>query len=201
MQSRTREARRVERGSTGKSILAGLSSLSAAVLQWGRKTPPDREPAEPGGDATQSILAGLSSLSAAVLQWGRKTPPDREPAEPGGGATQSVLAGLLSLSTAWWPWVRKTPRHGELKTVIMAALTHVDHYEDRGTRRRVDPDASGARSVGLSYREIQRRLQAEYPGRRVSIMTIRSYARDARREGRAMPYRRPNSMRRRKTAR
>ena len=166
MQPRTREARRVERDSAGKSI-----------------------------------LAGLSSLSAAALQWGRKAPPDREPAEPGHATTQSVLAGLLSLSTAWWPWVRKTPRHGEIKASIMAALTHVDHYEDRDTRRPVDPEASGARSVGLSYREIQRRLQAEYPGRRVSIMTIRSYARDARREGRAMPYRRPNSMRRGKTAR
>ena len=153
------------------------------------------------GSAGKSILAGLSSLSAAALQWGRKAPPDREPAEPGGGATQSVLAGLLSLSTAWWPWVRKTPRHGELKAAVMAALTHVDHYEDRDTRRRVDPDAPGARSVGLSYREIQRRLQTEYPGGRVSIMTIRSYARDARREGWAMPYRRPNSTRRGKTAR
>ena len=166
MQSRTHKARRVERDGAGKSI-----------------------------------LAGLSSLSAAALQWGRKTPPDREPGDPGGATTQSVLAGLLSLSTAWWPWARKTPRHGELKAAIMAALTHVVHYEDRDTRRPVDPDASGARSVGLSYREIQRRVQAEYPGCRVSIMTIRSYARDAKRAGWAMPYRRPNSMRRSKTVR
>ena len=166
MRSRTREAHRVE---------------------------PDR--------AGKSILAGLSSLSAAALRWVRKTPPDREPAEPGGGATQSALASLLSLSPAWWPWVRKTPRHGELKMAIVAALTHVDHYEDRDTRRPVDPDASGARAVGLSYREIQRRLQAKYPGGRVSIMTIRSYARDAKKEGWAMPYRRPNSRRRGKKAR
>ena len=165
MRSRTREAHRIEPDRAGKSILAGLSSLSAAALRWVRRTPPDREPAEPGG------------------------------------ATQSALASLLSLSPAWWPWVRKTPRHGELKMAIVAALTHVDHYEDRDTRRPVDPDASGARAVGLSYREIQRRLQAKYPGGRVSIMTIRSYARDAKKEGWAMPYRRPNSRRRGKKAR
>ena len=106
-----------------------------------------------------------------------------------------MLAGLLSSSAAWLPWVRRRPRRGELKTAIMAALTHVDYYEDRDTRRPVDPDTPGARSVGLSYREIQRRVQVEHPGGKVSIMTIRSYARDAGQEGRAMPYRRPYSKR------
>ena len=144
-----------------------------------------------------SVLAGLLSVSAA-LRWSRAIPRDREPA---GRAllVQSALASLFSLSAGWWPWVRKSPRYGELKTMIMAALTHVDHYEDRDTRRPVDPDAPGARSVGLSYREIQERLQREYPRIKISVMTIRSYARDAKKEGGAMPYRRPNSRRRRKT--
>ena len=146
-----------------------------------------------------SVLAGLLSVSAA-LRWSRAIPRDREPAGRGAASlAQSALASLFSLSAGWWPWVRKSPRYGELKRTIMAALTHVDHYEDRDTRRPVDPDAPGARSVGLPYREIQERLQTEYPRIKVSIMTIRSYARDAKKEGEAMPYRRPNSRRRRKT--
>ena len=138
-------------------------------------------------------------MSAMYSLRSRWSPPERESAGCGTVREQSaLLVGLLSLSTALLPWVRKLPRDGECKTAIMAALAHVDHYEDRDTRRTVDRDASGARSVGLSYREIQERVRAKYPGRGVSIMTIRSYARDAKKEGLAMPYRRPNSMRRRK---
>ena len=77
----------------------------------------------------------------------------------------------------------------------MAALIHVDYYEDRNTRRPVEPNAPGARSVGLPYREIQKRVQAKHPGGKVSIMTIRSYARDAKQEGQVLPYRRPYSKR------
>ncbi len=107
-----------------------------------------------------------------------------------------MLAGLLSLSAAWLPGARRHPRRGDIKTAVMSALTHADYYEDRDTRRSVEPDASGARSVGLPYREIQKRVQAEYPGSRVSILTIRSYARDAKQEGYVLPYRRPYSRRR-----
>ena len=106
-----------------------------------------------------------------------------------------MLAGLLSLSAAWLPWARRRPRRGEIKTAIMAALTHADYYEDRDTRRSVEPDTPGARSVGLPYREIQKRVRAEYPGGKVSISTIRSYARDAKQEGYVLPYRRPYSRR------
>ena len=107
-----------------------------------------------------------------------------------------MLAGLLSLSAAWLPWTRRRLRRGEIKTAIMAALTHTDYYEDRDTRRLVEPDAPGARSVGLPYREIQKRVRAEHPGGKVSILTIRSYARDAKQEGHVLPYRRPYSRRR-----
>ena len=107
-----------------------------------------------------------------------------------------MLAGLLSLSAAWLPWTRRRLRRGEIKTAIMAALTHTDYYEDRDTRRSVEPDAPGARSVGLPYREIQKRVRAEHPGGKVSILTIRSYARDAKQEGYVLPYRRPYSRRR-----
>lgn len=146
------------------------------------------------GDAGKSILAGLFSLSALRNRW---HPPDREPDGRGETGVRSALASLLSLSAAWFPGIRKSPRRGDLKASITAALVHVDRYEDRDTRQPVDADAPGARSVGLSYREIQRRVQAEYPGARISMMTIRSYARDAREEEElALPFRRPNSTRR-----
>ena len=111
-------------------------------------------------------------------------------------AWKSLLTGLLSLSAAWAPSTRRRPRRGELKTAIMAALAHVDYYEDRDTRRPVEPNAPGARSVGLPYREIRKRVRVEHPGGKVSIMTIRSYARDARQKGYVLPYRRPYSRRR-----
>ena len=146
--------------------------------------------------ARGSFLTSLLSLSAEVLPWTRKPPPaGRERAERDESRAQSVLTGLLSLSAAL-PWSRKPPKRGEIKTAVMAALVHVDHYEDRDTRRLVDPDAPRARAVGLSYREIQRRVRAKHPGGRVSITTIRSYARDAKQQGAPLPYRRPYSSRR-----
>ena len=148
------------------------------------------------GGARESPLPRLFSLSAASLPWTRKTPPaDQEPAGLDEAQTWSVLAGLLSSPTVWPPWVRRRPRRGELKVAIVSLLTHVDYYEDRHTCRPVDPDTPDARSVGLSYREILRRVRAELPGGSVSIMTIRSYARDAKLEGHVMPYRRPYSRR------
>ena len=119
-----------------------------------------------------------------------------------------MLSGLLSISAAGWlrPWsrlgrpARERPRRGEVKAAILALLVQVDHYEDRDTRRPVAPGTPGARSVGLSYREILRRIRAEYPGGRASILTIRSYARDARQSGAEIPYRRPYSKRRSFTA-
>ena len=147
------------------------------------------------GGARKPPLPRLSSLSSASLSWLRKTlPADREPAGLDDEArTWSALAGLLSSPAVWPPWIRRRPRRGELKDTIVSLLTHVDYYEDRDTRRPMDPDAPGARSVGLPYREILRRVRAEHPGGSVSIMTIRSYARDARLEGHVMPYRRPYS--------
>ena len=139
--------------------------------------------------AGESVLTGLFSLAATRFPWMRGTPL-RE------AVARSALASLFSLAAVRFPWTREPPRHGELKAAIMAALAYVDHYEDRDTRRPTEPDAPGARSVGLPYREIQRRVRAKHPGGRVSITTIRSYARDAKQEGRPLPYRRPYSRRR-----
>ena len=186
MPSRTRKARRTRRDVAGESVLTGLFSLSAARFPWLRAT--SRREA-----VARSALASLFSLSAARFPWLRRTPPRRE------AVARSALASVFSLSAARFPWLRRTPRRGELKAAIMAALAYVDHYEDRNTRRPMEPDAPGARSVGLSYQEILRRVRARYPDSRVSILTIRSYARDAKQEGWAMPYRRPQSTRRRLT--
>ena len=166
---------------------------------------PPRTPDDPGtvrrARARGSFLTSLLSLSAEVLPWTRKPPPPsgREQAERGEPRAQSFLTGLLSLSAAL-PWSRKPPRRGEIKAAVMAALVHVDHYEDRDTRRLVGPDAPRARAVGLSYREIQSRVRAKHPGGRVSITTIRSYARDAKQQGAPLPYRRPYSRRRERGA-
>ena len=185
MPSRIRKARRARRDVAGESVLTGLFSLSAARFPRIRRTP--RREA-----VARSALASLFSLSAARFPWIRGA-SRRET------VARSALASLFSLSAMRFPWIRRTPQRGELKAAIMAALAYVDHYEDRDTRRPMEPDVPGARSVGLSYREIQGRVRARYPDSRVSILTIRSYARDARREGWAMPYRRPNSTRRRET--
>ena len=146
----------------------------------------------PSDSAEKSFLAGLHSLSAVQFSWIREAP------RRGEAVVCSMLASLYSLAAVRFPRLRNTPRYGELRTTIMTALAHIDHYEDRNTRRPATPDALGAQPVGLSYREIQMRVQSEFPGRSISIMTIRSYARDAKQEGRTMPYRRPNSKRRRK---
>ena len=150
------------------------------------------------------MLPGLLSLAAA--RWPRvrrpPPPPHPEPSAPRGvvGA-ESMLSGLLCVWAARWPRIRRTrpargrPQRGEVKVAILTLLIHVDHYEDRATRRPVAPDAPGARSVGLPYREILKRVRMRYPAGRASIMTIRSYARDAKREGVALPYRRPYSRR------
>lgn len=161
---------------------------------------PPRTPDDPGTDrrsnARNSFLTSLFSFSAEVLPWTRRPlPTSREQAGRGEIKTQSMLMGLLSLSTTL-PWLRRPTRRGEIKTTIMAALVHVDYYEDRDTRQPVGPDAPRARSVGLSYREIQRRVRAKHPGGKASITTIRSYARDAKQEGQPLPYRRPYSRRR-----
>ena len=183
--------------STGHSILVGLLSWSATSRWWRRGTLPERESAERDEVRKRSILVGLLSWSAASRQWRRGTLLERGSAERDEDRYRSTLASLLSLSALWMPRRRAAPpRRGAVKEAILAALVQIDYYEDRDTRRPVDPGARGARSVGLSYREIQRRVRAAYPGGgKVSMKTIRSYARDAKQDGYVMPRRRPYSTR------
>ena len=113
-------------------------------------------------------------------------------------AVRSMLTTLLAATWLQFrgvPAGRERTERGRLKTAVMAALAHVDYYEDRISGQAVAPNAAGARSVGLSYREIKQRVESEHPGNRVSMMTIRSYARDAKHNGRTMPGRRPYSRR------
>ena len=99
---------------------------------------------------------------------------------------------LAMLSFLAWP---RRPRRGVLKRSVLDALRHVEYHEDPADGRVVDPEALNARSVGWSYRDIKARVEAEYPGCRVSLMTIRAYARDAKEQGMEMPARRPYSKR------
>lgn len=73
---------------------------------------------------------------------------------------------------------------------MLEALQHVAYHEDRSTREKTDRTGAHTRSVGLSYEEIERRL---VDMGKVTRHTIRSYARDAKAEGRLLPDRRPNS--------
>lgn len=98
------------------------------------------------------------------------------------------------------PLGRLPAERGAAKKAILAALAEVDYWEDRATGRPVDVHTPGARSVGLSYRDIQKHVQAKHPDIRVSMMTIRTYARDAKEAGQVLPGRRPYSQRRRRTA-
>ena len=84
---------------------------------------------------------------------------------------------------------------GKMKQAILAALQRVDRYEDHLTQKTVEEAAANARSVGLSYKEIQTAMHDQFPGRWIPLMTIRSYARDAKQEGLELPYRRPYSRR------
>ena len=108
-----------------------------------------------------------------------------------------MLANAISASVVVLDRRRKEPRHGDIKRVVIGLLAETDHYEDPATRRSVPADEPGAVSVGLSYREIQERVRERFPGGRCTIMTVRSYARDAKLEGQTLPYRRPYSDRQR----
>ena len=202
---RERRGRAARAAQDGLSRFLAIERETLSMKSQPRNPPAGPAPPEPGraGAAGGSMLSGLLSLAAARWPWVRRPPPPPhpEPSAPRGVGAESMLSGLFSLSAAWWPWVRRIrpareqPQRGEVKLAILTLLVHVDHYEDRATRRPVAPDVPGARSVGLPYREILKRIRAQYPAGRTSIMTIRSYARDAKREGVALPYRRPYSKR------
>ena len=116
----------------------------------------------------------------------RRSPAAAQSEQP----RQTRLLALLSLLA----WPRRPPR-GALKRSVLSALADVKHYEDPLDGRVVSPQTPNAQSIGWSYSEIKARVEADYPGCRVSMMTIRAYARDAKEQGMALPARRPYSKR------
>lgn len=66
-----------------------------------------------------------------------------------------------------------------IKAASIEWLCHVEYYEDRAAKPGttvVEPGHKGARSVGLTYDEVIRRVQAEFPGCNTSVACLRWYA-------------------------
>ena len=87
-----------------------------------------------------------------------------------------------------------------IKAASVEWLCHVEYHEDRDEKpsdeNRVDPDNKKARSVGLPYDEIIRRIQGEFPDCKTSVACLRWYAVKIRveeygYEGLKLPQRRP----------
>lgn len=140
--------------------------------------------------------AAVEPLDADRAPYSPEAPPSRRRVQD-----SRLLSGLSLLVWPWnrlpgIPWLSRR-RRGMLKRAVVAHLAYVSHYEDSLTGRPVARGTPGARSVGLSYREIKKRVEEENLGSRVAMMSIRSYARDARLEGVEMPRRRPYSRRHR----
>ena len=87
-----------------------------------------------------------------------------------------------------------------IRAAALEHLCHVSHHENRaeksGPDNVVGPDSPGARSVGLPYDEIIRRLVAEFPLCKTTPECLRWYAVKVRveehgYEGLRLPQRRP----------
>ena len=144
--------------------------------------------------AELTVFYGLLSARASLRrQLGRKM------ARRAKIRTMAVTSEGLSLAALRMPRSRQAGlKRGQAKAALDRALTFVDHYEVWGKGGYAKPDSAGAKSVGLSYRQIQSRARLVVPGRKISLYTIRSYGRDLKRLGARMPYRRPYSQRFRK---
>lgn len=89
-----------------------------------------------------------------------------------------------------------------IKAASVDLLCHVAYYEDRDEKssddNRVDADHPKARSVGLAYDEIIRRIQEEFDGCNTSVACLRWYSVKIRveehgYEGLKLPQRRPRA--------
>lgn len=84
-----------------------------------------------------------------------------------------------------------------IKQASLELMCVVDFYENKTTGERDDgPNYTNARSVGLSYTEILRRLADEFPDAKTSVACLRWYAVKVRAgeryyEGYQLPQRRP----------
>lgn len=103
-------------------------------------------------------------------------------------------------------WMQeKLPKTKPSRTIRAAALELlclVEYYEDRDQRptpdNTVSEDAKGARSVGIPYDEIIRRIKAEFSDAKTTAACLRWYAVKVRveefgYEGLRLPQRRPRT--------
>lgn len=103
------------------------------------------------------------------------------------------------------PKADKKPREDRadtIRSVALDLLCEVAYYEDRnedsGPDNRVMPGDAEARSVGITYEEMLRRIKAHFPGAETTAECLRWYASHVRNgetgyEGRKLPQRRPRS--------
>ena len=99
------------------------------------------------------------------------------------GKLEEMLAELEARHPAPKPEPEKPAKKPSGKTIRQTALDllcHVEYHEDRnkdiGPANRVPEGTKGARSVGLPYLEIIRRIKEEHPGANTSVACLRWYA-------------------------
>lgn len=115
---------------------------------------------------------------------------DAAPAESADGAKGKAAQAKKAKE----PRKRKA---GEVRKLCERLLQEVAYYEDRtrppGEDNVVEADDENARSVGLPFSEILRRVQKEMPGVNTTYACLRWYAVHMRRAGVKLPGRRPKS--------
>ena len=95
-----------------------------------------------------------------------------------------------------------TPFRPTIRATAVNLLCHVDYYEDRNeksdrlTNALADGSSNNARSVGMAYDEVIRRIRAEFPDCQTTVACLRWYSVKIRveeqgYEGLRLPQRRP----------
>lgn len=139
------------------------------------------------------VLFGLSLLAEMGLSVETQEPDQSEDAE--------TAEEQLEVATAKMEATSGPARSGRtIREASLDLLCHVEFYEDK-TKKSADDnmvaaDHKNARSVGIAYDEIIRRVQSEFPGCDTSAACLRWYAVKVRveekgYEGLRLPQRRP----------
>lgn len=94
-------------------------------------------------------------------------------------ATEEAQAALDTLTDDERETLETDEPTRTIKAASVELLCHVSHYEDRDAKpgtTTVEATDPKARSVGLAYDEIIRRVQDEFPGCSTSVACLRWYA-------------------------
>ena len=111
---------------------------------------------------------------------------------------------LIKLVINVLPEEEGTPKYKNIMWTIIENLCHIDYhyYENKDKKIRVDPTHKEARSKGISYEEILKKVLEDFPYAGTSLNSIRWYARKIKEEtypGYKMPYFRPQPERKKRT--